>query len=160
MNNQKNMLEMVKSLQEYWGSLPEEPQVNLSELICTYSQIAEELEEWDEVICDIIENDKVVTEDHIKDFRDVSIDLIFFILQAVVRTGQSEVFMEDFKKIYKNNMTKVVHDPKVLEETLQMYSDKGIEVYAQKVMPYGHWVVKRKEDDKVMKSVKYKEVVL
>lgn len=158
---EQSMLDMVKTLQQHWGCLPDDPQITYDELSGTYSQLVEELDEWGDILDDSHHHHcNQITQEHIKDFRDVSVDLIFYILQSVVRTGQSEVFMEDFKKIYENNMTKVVHDPKVLEETLDMYHQKGVDVYAEKVMPYGHWVVKRQGDNKIMKPSNFRSVEL
>lgn len=151
---------LVQNLQERWGSLKDKPELTLEELEKTLSQTTEELSELEGIITSVKKNGKV-SEGDIKDFRDLVVDMMFYLMQPIVCSGLTEQFKNDFYKIYLNNATKICKSFGEATETVSYYKDtQGIDCYISYVEDFSHYVVKRLEDHKVMKPLSFVPVEL
>lgn len=151
---------LVQSLQERWGSLKDKPELSLKELEKTLSQASEELTELQDIIDKVKTQSGVVHPEDIKDFRDLVVDMMFYLLQPVACSGLSSKLQKDFFQIYLNNATKVCETLKLAEETRNSYIKDGVDCYIQYVESFDHYVVKRRSDDKVLKPNGFQPVEL
>lgn len=153
-----SLVTMVAHLQDNWGAtIPKHVTITEENMLGIISQLQEELQEYLDVIDSLKKND---LDKASKQLRDVSVDMIFFILQEVVKVGISDKFLEDFYKIYLNNMMKPCETEELAIETANYYTNKGEPCYVQYVEKHKHWMVRRVEDNKVKKPLGFKEVEL
>lgn len=109
--------------------------------------IQEELNELKEAIAD---NDIV-------EIADALCDLQYVLSGAVHEFGLGDKFTELFEEVHRSNMSKVCTSFNEAEDTIAKYRKEGIVVYKEPIDdPYtDQYLVKRKEDDKVLKSINY-----
>jgi len=73
----------------------------------------------------------------------------------------AENYMDGFERVHLSNMTKFCQDEQEAIETCEWYrKEKGVEAYYTYVEDVNLWVVRRKDDGKVLKSVNYEPVHL
>lgn len=128
--------------------IKDEPFMNREQGMQRYGFIKEELEEYKSAI----EANDIVG------VLDVFIDLIYFILGGVIQHGLSDLLLKGFEEVHDSNMTKACQTESELELTIDKYTENGVEVYSEKSKGYS--IVKRKSDNKILKSVGYKEADL
>ena len=101
---------------------------------------------------------KVVDGDNVnkKEELDALCDLQVIISGTINSLGYQDIFDEAFQIVQDSNMSKMCLTEKELEDTLQFYKNKGIETIVDK--KENGWIVLRKEDNKILKNLYYKEV--
>ena len=108
------------------------------------SLLQEELEELKEAI----KNNDLV------EIADALTDLQYVLSGAVLEFGLGDKFVELFKEVQRSNMSKACNNELEAQATLEHYKQKdGTEGYYKE--NNGKWLVYRKEDDKILKSVNY-----
>jgi predicted HAD superfamily Cof-like phosphohydrolase len=108
------------------------------------SLLQEELNELKEAI----ENNDLV------EIADALADLQYVLSGAVLEFGLGDKFVELFNEVQRSNMSKACNSELEAQATLEHYKQKdGTEGYYKE--NNGKWLVYRKEDDKVLKSVNY-----
>ena len=81
-------------------------------------------------------------------------DLICVCCGSILEFGGKEKFNELFLEVHRSNMSKACNSHQEAIETLLHYNKKdGTEGYYKEVD--GKWLVYRKDDDKVLKSINY-----
>ena len=137
---------MVEEFHKTFGApILETPQIPSKERCdLRISLISEELEEMKEAI----EKGDVV------EVADALADLIFVCCGSILEFGLGDKFNILFDEVQRSNMSKACNSQQEAIETLLHYKKKdGTEGYYKEVD--GKWLVYRKEDDKVLKSVNY-----
>lgn len=152
----KDYVGLVKYLQEAWGTLPDNPRLNLSDMEGTHNQIVEELDEWKEACEHLSKYGRTSEVEHM--FRDVTVDLVFYIMQAVVRGGMADNFTEDFNNIFQNNLNKVTDEENAFNTAKHYQSEEG-EYHSIRQTPHGYVVI-RDKDSKIRKPLGFIEVKL
>ncbi len=108
------------------------------------SLLAEELDELKEALAN---NDLV-------EAADALADLQYVLSGAILELGLASKFKQIFDEVQRSNMSKTCKSLEEAEATAQYYLDaKGTESYIQ--AKDGEWLVYRKEDSKVLKSIEY-----
>lgn len=110
-----------------------------------------------------LENNIFIVEEVLRDKIDISkiADDVSDILWVVLRFAS--IFGIDIdsciKEVYKSNMSKLCKNKQELEHTLQYYRDEGVECYYKAVEKGDsqYYIIKRKEDDKVLKNINWSE---
>lgn len=141
-----NYLESVSEFHKTFGApILETPQIPSKERCqLRVSLLQEELEE----IKDAIEKEDVV------EIFDGFVDLLYILVGSCLEFGGKEKFNELFEEVHRSNMSKACNSHQEAIETLLHYKKKdGTEGYYKEVD--GKWLVYRKEDDKILKSVNY-----
>lgn len=111
------------------------------------SLIQEELEELKEAIAN---ND-------ITEVCDAFADLQYVLSGAILEFGLGDKFNDLFNEVQRSNMSKACSSVEEAEETIKHYNQKdGTEAYYMK--EGGDYIVYRKSDNKVLKSIKYSAV--
>lgn len=106
--------------------------------------LREELKEMDEAI----RNGDIV------ELADVFIDLRYFLNGGVLEAGIQEIHDELFSEVHRSNMSKVCDSRELAGETMVHW--KGHHLTPCHIEEHeGHFIVKRDEDNKVLKSVLY-----
>jgi predicted HAD superfamily Cof-like phosphohydrolase len=96
--------------------------------------------------------DAILTEDLVE-IGDALADLQYVLDGAIHTFGFEKVFPEMFEEVQRSNMSKACMSELEAEETIEKYKKGNIEVYS---FPHnGKWLIKRKSDDKVLKSINY-----
>jgi predicted HAD superfamily Cof-like phosphohydrolase len=143
-------LKKVKEFHNTFGApvlnSPQIPNKERSDL--RVSLIKEELSELEEAISrgDIVE------------VSDALGDLMVVLSGTILEFGLGDKFNDIFNEIHKSNMSKAASSMEEAEETLHKYLEEGIKAHSVKVGD--KWVILRTDDDKVLKSIKYKKVNL
>ena len=121
------------------GMIPEQERCDLR-----VSLLQEELDEFKEGIKnkDIIE------------VADALCDLQYVLCGAILEFGLAPYFPDLITEVHRSNMSKTCCTEQEVEQTILDYSNKGIEVYSEAVGD-GTFLIKRKEDEKVLKSINY-----
>jgi predicted HAD superfamily Cof-like phosphohydrolase len=141
-----NYLESVSEFHKTFGApILETPQIPSKERCdLRVSLLQEELNELKEAIekGDVIE------------VADALADLQYVLSGAILEFGMGDKFNTLFDEVQRSNMSKACNSQQEAIETLLHYKKKdGTEGYYKEVD--GKWLVYRKEDDKVLKSVNY-----
>jgi predicted HAD superfamily Cof-like phosphohydrolase len=144
MNN--NYLEMVGEFHKTFKApileTPQIPSANRCELRISLMQ--EELNE----IKEAIKNDDLV------EVADGLCDLMYVLCGSIHEFGLGEKFVDLFNEVQRSNMSKACSTEEEAQQTLEHYKQKdGTEGYYKE--NNGKWLVYRKEDDKVLKSINY-----
>lgn len=99
---------------------------------------------------------QAIKDNDIVEVIDALCDLQYVLSGAVLEFGLGERFVEFFDEVQKSNMTKACSTIEEAEETILFYKNR------EKEPADGYWkemngkyIVLRKGDDKVLKSVKY-----
>jgi predicted HAD superfamily Cof-like phosphohydrolase len=113
------------------------------------SLLQEEVEE----LKDAIENNDLV------EIADACGDILVILSGTILEFGLKDVFNDIFENIHESNMSKACNSENEARETLEYYIQKnGTECYYKE--NNGNWLVYRKSDDKVLKSINYKPASL
>jgi predicted HAD superfamily Cof-like phosphohydrolase len=141
-----NYLESVSEFHKTFGApILETPQIPSKERCdLRVSLLQEELNELKEAIekGDVIE------------VADALADLQYVLSGAILEFGMGDKFNTLFDEVQRSNISKACNSHQEAIETLLHYKKKdGTEGYYKEVD--GKWLVYRKEDDKVLKSVNY-----
>ena len=108
------------------------------------SLLQEELNELKEAI----DNNDLV------EIADSLADLQYVLSGAVLEFGLGNKFVELFNEVQRSNMSKACNNELEAQATLEHYKQKdGTEGYYKE--NNGKWLVYRKSDDKVLKSINY-----
>lgn len=110
-----------------------------------------------------LDDDKInILDDEIsvnkKEELDALCDLQYVLSGAILSLGYQDVFEQAFEEVHNSNMSKMCHNKESLDDTINDYTRKGIETYSLK-KDYA-WIVYRTSDNKILKSINYKEVQL
>lgn len=108
------------------------------------SLIAEELKEFDQAI-----KDKDIIE-----VADALCDLQYVLCGAVLEFGLAPYFPALMTEVHRSNMSKVCHSKIEAEDTKLNYAKQDVVVYIEETNN-NKFLVKRKEDEKVLKSINY-----
>lgn len=88
------------------------------------------------------------------EIADALCDIQYVLSGAVLEFGMNDKFNELFNEVQRSNMSKACDTMKDAIATLSFYKEKdGTEGYYKEVN--GKWIVYRRSDDKVLKSVNY-----
>lgn len=109
-------------------------------------------EELDELSTAIKEKDIV-------EIADAFGDLQYVLSGAVHEFGLGSRFANIFDNIHQSNMSKICNSYEEASETLKHYKSQGIDVYSEK-LEGDTYLIKRKEDDKVLKNIYYTPATL
>lgn len=123
----------------------DEPQIPSKERCeLRISLIEEELKELKEAI----------QEGDLVEVVDAFCDIQYVLSGAILEFGVGEKFKELFEEVQRSNMSKACATREEAEQTQQKYlEEKGTESYVKEVN--GEFLVYRKSDSKVLKSVNY-----
>jgi len=141
-----NYIKMVEEFHKTFGApileTPQIPSKDRCEL--RLSLLQEELNE----LQDAIKNNDIV------EISDALADLQYVLSGAILEFGLGDKFHELFLEVQRSNMSKACKSQQEAIETLLHYKQKdGTEGYYKEVC--GKWLVYRKGDDKVLKSINY-----
>ena len=89
---------------------------------------------------------------------DAYVDISYILNGSVIANGFKDVFNEAFKRVHASNMSKACKTIEEAEATVKAYLRKGIATYYQEVGEY--YIVYRKKDNKILKSINYNRVDL
>ena len=89
---------------------------------------------------------------------DALADILYVVYGFAWTYKFDEVLLEAFNRVHESNMSKFPHTTDEVVATVDNYSLQGIETDAKKVGD--RYVVFRKADGKVLKSIDYKPVSL
>lgn len=104
-------------------------------------------EELDELKTAILENDLV-------EVADALADLQYVLSGAILEFGLGDIFSQIFDEVQRSNMSKACTSLSEAEETVAYYeSEKNTEAFIEKSGEY--YLVYRKADRKVLKSINY-----
>lgn len=108
-------------------------------------------------------NDRVpllVDGDNIDDVEtlDALADIEYVLSGSIVQMGMHTNFEEAFDRVHESNMSKMCRTQKELDDTLQYYKEKGVEVFYEE--KDGGYIVKRSSDNKTLKNLYYNPVDL
>ena len=108
------------------------------------SLISEELDELKEAIKN---NDLVET-------LDALCDIMYVLNGTILEFGFQNIFDTAFNEVQRSNISKVCNSELEAQETIEHYKLKdGTDAYYKE--NNGKWLVYRKEDDKILKSINY-----
>lgn len=98
---------------------------------------------------------KAAFESDIVEVADALADLQYVLSGAILEFGLAEKFKSVFDEVQRSNMSKTCRNEEVAEKTRKFYFENkgGIESFIEK--HDGVFLVYRKEDGKVLKSVEY-----
>lgn len=139
------MIQLIKHWREVFG-LPNRTVPKLAkseELILALNLIYEEAGELETAIDD----------ESLNDIADAVGDLYFVVTQMAMVCGLNPE--ELVKKVYDSNMSKLCKTEDEAIQTVSAYLQKGIETYIEQKGEY--FIIKRREDGKVLKSINFKE---
>lgn len=147
---------MVEELQSRWGTLPKNPKMNAAEMLGTHHQIQEELEEWVEAVEYLQKHGQCEEAEDM--LADVAVDLVYYILQSVVRAGLTEKTEHRFHSVFHNNLNKVT-DIENARESVKYYQKKDQESHSIRESGMkDRWLIIRTKDGKIRKPLGYVEV--
>lgn len=109
-----------------------------------YNFITEELNEYLDAC---INNDLIGIADALG-------DIIYVLCNGILVHGLGDRFENIYNEIQNSNMSKLCETEEIAQQTIKFHEPKQGECYYGKVKD--HWVVYRKSDKKVMKSINHK----
>lgn len=87
---------------------------------------------------------------------DALCDLQYFLSGTVVELGMKSIFGKAFREVHDSNMSKLCYSVVEAKDTVELYQEaRGVETFFHKQGDY--WVVKRKEDGKILKSINWRK---
>ena len=90
------------------------------------------------------------------EIMDAFCDLEYVLLGSVIEFGMFNMFQKNFNLVHESNMSKYDNNEEDALQTKHHYDEQNIETYYKKIG--SKWVTFREEDDKILKSYKYKPV--
>lgn len=85
-------------------------------------------------------------------------DVQYILSGSVLALGHYNKFDEAFEEVHSSNMSKMCNTQQELDDSLNFYKDKNIDVYS--VQKGDGWIVLRTEDNKILKNFHYQEAKL
>lgn len=143
-------LEMVEEFHRTFGHPIENKPV-----IPTASRTALRIELMQEELNEI---EKAIEEENPVEILDGLSDLIVVTLGTVLELGFKDVFDEAFERVHASNMSKACKTIEEAEATVKKYLKEGVATYYEQVGEY--YIVYRKKDNKILKSINYNKVDL
>lgn len=143
-------LEMVEEFHRTFGHPIENKPV-----IPTASRTALRIELMQEELNEI---EKAIEEGNPVEILDGLSDLIVVTLGTVLELGFKDVFDEAFERVHASNMSKACKTIEEAEATVKKYLKEGVTTYYEQVGEY--YIVYRKKDNKILKSINYNKVDL
>lgn len=104
---------------------------------------------------EIVESFVGATKGSIRDYEDGLGDVLWTTIRAMLNAGIDPE--KTIEAIYKSNMSKSCLSIEEAEATIESYKEKGIDTYHVEIDNY--YIIKRKSDDKVLKSINFKEPI-
>lgn len=92
----------------------------------------------------------------IVEIADALTDLQYVLNGAILEFGMKDAFEELFDEVHDSNMSKTCETEEQAKETVDSYTEKGIETYFKKANDNYTYNVYRKSDDKVLKNKDYR----
>lgn len=89
---------------------------------------------------------------------DAYADIMYILAGSIISNGLEEIFNEAFRRVHESNMSKACKTIEEAEETVRAYLKDGVRAYFEEFN--GLYIVYRKQDNKVLKSINYKKVDL
>lgn len=108
-----------------------------------------------------LQNIKVETDgDNVddKEVLDACTDIQYVLSGGIIALGHYNKFDEAFEEVHSSNMSKMCNTQQELDDSLNFYKDKNIDVYS--VQKGDGWIVLRTEDNKILKNFHYQEAKL
>lgn len=139
-------------------SIPDEDRMELR-MKLLLEEVLETFQKDDSMNSTLIHNlmsEGEFTDDIVK-VADGLADTMYVLSGAILEFGLSNKFKEIFDAVQESNMSKACDSRDSLEDTLKYYEDQSIQVEYHKSSE-GTFIVTRKSDNKVLKSIHYKEV--
>ena len=143
-------LEMVEGFHRTFGHPIENKPV-----IPTASRTALRIELMQEELNEI---EKAIEEGNPVEILDGLSDLSVVTLGTVLELGFKDVFDEAFERVHASNMSKACKTIEEAEATVKKYLKEGVTTYYEQVGEY--YIVYRKKDNKILKSINYNKVDL
>ena len=106
---------------------------------------------------------KAIEDNDLVEVADALCDLQYVLSGAVLEFGLGEKFVELFNEVHESNMSKTCDNERQAKETVDLYSEKGVETYYESVVDskgFKKYNIYRKLDQKVLKNKDYKPVNL
>lgn len=97
--------------------------------------------------------------DSIVDIADALADLQYVLAGAVLEFGLADKFPAIMQEVHRSNMTKLCKDEIEANDTIAHHRLNGDVGYAEE-MEDGRYIVKRLDDEKVLKNLNYEEANL
>lgn len=93
---------------------------------------------------------------------DAFIDLQYVLSGTIHTFGMGKQFDEGFEEVHNSNMSKLCIIEEEANETIESYllQTPSIETYKKQMKEQGYWIILRKKDNKVLKSIYYKPAQL
>ncbi len=145
-NKKMNYIKMVEEFhQTFKAPVLNTPQIPSKERCdLRVNLIQEELNELKEAI----DNNDLI------EMADACADLMVVLCGSILEFGMSEKFNEIFNNIHNSNMSKACNSEQEAIDTVKFYNEKdGTDAYY--ISDNNKWLVYRKLDNKVLKSINY-----
>lgn len=101
-----------------------------------------------------------IADKNIVEIADALCDLQYVLNGTILEFGMKEAFEELFDDVHDSNMSKSCGTERHAKETVDLYTEKGVETYYQKadynINGFVKYNVYRKSDDKVLKNRYYR----
>lgn len=93
---------------------------------------------------------------------DALLDLQYVLSGAIHTFGMGKQFDEGFEEVHNSNMSKLCATEEEAQETIDAYllQTPSVETYKKHMKEQGYWIILRKKDNKVLKSIYYKPAQL
>jgi len=135
------VLEFMNVNKQYISNIPKIPNKELA--LFRVKLIQEELDELTEAI----ENNDLI------EVADAFVDLQYVLSGGVLTFGLGDLFYKLFAEVQRSNMSKACNTEEEAIETVNEYRENGVETYYQ--YSEGKYIIYRKEDNKILKSINY-----
>ena len=103
---------------------------------------------------------QAIVDNNIVEIADALCDLQYVLNGAILEFGLKDSFTELFDEVHDSNMSKTCSTERQAKETVDLYTDKGIETYYQLAnnsnADFRSYNVYRKSDNKVLKNKDYR----
>ncbi len=102
---------------------------------------------------------EAIKNDDIKELADGLCDLMYVLSGSILEFGLSEKFEELFKEVHRSNMSKACISEDEAMMTVEHYFKKDGTI-AEFLKKGDKWIVYRKDDNKLLKSINYSKANL
>lgn len=145
-----DFLEKIKEFQKTFNApVLEKPEIPQRRKDLRYELIREELNEFKDAN----------KEDDLTESADALCDMMVVLCGSILEFGMGDVFNELFNEVHRSNMTKACKTKQEAMDTVKHYKDnKNTRAYIME--SDGLFVVYRKDDNKILKSINYSKANL
>ena len=102
---------------------------------------------------EVEEFEKAISDKDIVEIADSLSDIAYVLYGAILEFGLGNKFNDLFNEVQRSNMSKACSSHKETVDTIAFYESKNIESYYKEVD--GKFLIFRKSDNKVLKSINY-----